>query len=1028
MITDYFKTAANVLLASVFILSSCQKEDTPAETEHGNITMSIRADAFTEISAWTKSYASESVENKLVYAALGIYDSYGRLIYSDKVEGEFSGFDSPVSLHSDQSYKCYMVTGYIASVIEFPQNENQLQSLVIENTTTDSTMGEHTMEGTLDDYGLDRAGSTDRLTPAGLDSGDGVSDGIITIPLKSLWAKVDVALDCSELSDVEITSDNLQLCGAGYGNRDFAPFAENGCRTTTDRLAALPLAKKSPDRGDGMSHFVFYVPENRLGDLLPGNENMDLKIPETVSNSHGSTLGSIVEKCAVELRNSTYTDWGQRTFLYYRFCLGCNPYSNFDIIGGNLYNITIRATKDGYKIKEWKSEYNFSDNRSISLKGISAYCRRVPGTLKFTTRFQMEDLTVCSPGQTVYLLTAYKEGSTNSTNARFNTTHGWKISESSRRMMDELGISYSLKNLYVYAIDGMPEIYYSTSPGISADLGTTIITLEGTRTASTLLELSVPESVAGGVGIPITVETYDGAHSANVTVQTKADGSLTPSWKNKATYIAQRGEIEAKNFTGLAASASFSVKAGSEGYIEVSDNGNNSCSVSLLKAGNAYVHYVGLGSNGKTVCQGDFPVSISAPEMASDPAVYQLSPGGDATSAGYRYTGSGGVLLTRASENGKGYGTYFEPSLFDRLLVPTLSLAGSEADGFLSCSDEGVFVSSLSSGDREITDLLDKVVPDALVLTPPSKDVAAATAGVKIVSPLGEYGEDRFICCIDNHSFSGGSGKRTSSSIVVRPGNTASLPAGTLDLKDYSSSYSIEDLPDMSFSVSESGSVSVSGKTSSDRFSAGKKILYFCCKNFRSGESMRLAAGYMEVYLHLRPGAYIDLSSASPKVTTDIKNHGLVAAAASLREGLKAGKGCIKSTFSRGGYYSLGYGRWNYTDEFDEQGNQYVAPEQNYLMTEFLDNTWQQPVKLGAVAYTIYPGVLERNAGVYDSFENFVSDNPTPPLALEAAGFDFLCESPFNKRMYHYNADGAMCDGDGYSYFILDSDDFCWLN
>ena len=85
MITDYFKTAANVLLASVFILSSCQKEDTPAETEHGNITMSIRADALTEISAWTKSYASESVENKLVYAALGIYDSYGRLIYSDKV-------------------------------------------------------------------------------------------------------------------------------------------------------------------------------------------------------------------------------------------------------------------------------------------------------------------------------------------------------------------------------------------------------------------------------------------------------------------------------------------------------------------------------------------------------------------------------------------------------------------------------------------------------------------------------------------------------------------------------------------------------------------------------------------------------------------------------------------------------------------------------------------------------------------------------------------------------------------------------
>lgn len=1021
----------SVLSTAVVLLAGCLKPDMPAEPGCGVSLLSVKAGNSPESRAWTKAgISSPYFEEAIVCAALGIYDAHGQLVHSERASGSFDGFDTPVRLHSDQSYTCYLVTGYIAGAMDYPANESDLLSLTIENPTYDDVAEDYSLVGTMEEFGLDRAGKTDCLTPRGLDLLDGSADGVIRIPLRSLWAKVRVNLDFSEVEGVSLDEDAApaQLCGPFYGNRVFAPFCPGGSRTVTDRLALLPRAGRTATDGDGIISFVFYTPENMLGNLLPDNRDMDLKTPSSVSAIHGETLGMLVDKSAVVLDSQVSTPWGQSTSLTFRFCLGDNPTGNFDIAGNSFYDVTLTATANGYKIKEWKGEYVAVDNRSLELQTFSVHTEKRNSFPKTVTIFDFDDFTQCSNSSPCYLLANYYVGEERKSWEGYGAANGWRLTSETQALLNELGISCAAVHKYVFAINGQTSIYYSDQPSSVTNPAASVSHLEGPSVQSTLLRFFIPVYVPGGLSVPISIETFDGEHRASVTIQTPASGSLGVDWEHQPKYIGQQGRLIAGSMNGTVCQADFSVKEGSEDIMEVIDNHDNSCTVRLLGAGSGYVHYRGLDMEGICICEGDMPVSILAPTLLAGSDTYSLSPDGTAVTVGYRYTDASGQLMTRAAQAGGGYGNYFEPDLFDALLLPLLSAGDSPVRPLLGLDGMSVYVARLSSGNISAESYLDAAVPGALVLRAGgAQDIAPAQAAVRISSPPGNYGAGRLLCSIDNHILTGAAALRTEGSIAVRAGSTARFPADAFSIQGNYSAISVEPLPDMTFSITPDGGLSVSGKAEPEGYSAGKIPVYFTVRNSRSGESIRLEAGYINAYLHIRCGAVIDLDKPNPEVSAEMKAYQAVPAFTALRNALRESSPCVICTFGRGGYYNLGYGHWNHIDEFDDAGNQYVAPEQNYLMTEFVESNWQGPVKLGETAYRIIPGVLERNAGVYDSPAAFYADNPSPPIDFIFSGANILTVSPFNSGMYHYNATPALADDEGYSFYIIDRESAGWI-
>lgn len=1020
-----------LLLICLFFLSGCLKTSLPERSDSEITYLCVKAGGDLCNKAWTKAgIDSPEFEESIVCAALGIYDAHGQLVYSSRKSGSFDGFDTPVSLHSDQSYTCYLVTGYIAGVIDYPQNEGVLPSLTIENLTYDDAAGDYSLRGALEEFGLDRAGKTDCLTPAGLDLLDGKHDGVIRIPLRSLWAKVRVNLDFSGVEGVSLDENSAeeQICGPLYGNRVFAPFCPEGSRTVADRLALLPRAGRAPSTGDGIIRFIFYTPENRLGNLLPDNGDMDMKTPAMVASSHGAKLAEVVEKTAVVLNSPVSTPWGQNTSLTYRFCLGEDPYGNFDISGNTFYDISLTASSNGYKIKEWKGEYAAVDNRSLELNTFSVHTEKRNTFPKTVTIFDTDDYTECSHTSPLYLLAKYFVGDGRKTWEGYGAENGWRLTNETESLLREMRISYSVVHKYVFAINGQTSIIYSDQPSSVSNPAASVSHLEGPAIQSTLLRFGIPIYVAGGQNVPVSIETFDGAHRASVTIQTPASGSLSVDWENQPKYIAQQGKLIASSMKGTVCKAQFSVKEGSEDVLEVIDNGDNSCFVRLLDKGSGFVHYQGLDSDDECICEGDMPLTVLAPTLSAGSDSYSLPLDGRAVAIGYRYTDSAGNLMSRASAAAGGYGQYFEPDLFDALLLPELSLGESPIRPLLGLSGMSAYVARLSAEGISAESYLDTAAAGALVLRAcGAQNVAPAQAAVRISSPPGEYGAERLLCSIDNHILTGATVLRTAGSIAVRAGSTAQFPFDSFSLQGNFAAISVEPLPDMTFAITPEGRLTVTGKTAPEGYSVGKKPVYLKVRNSRSGESISVQAGYLDIYLHSRCGAVINLDKAHPEVSAEMKGYLAHPVFTALRNQLRAGSPCVVCTFGRGGYYSLGYGHWNYIDEFDDAGNQYVAPEQNYLMTEFVESNWKGPVKLGDVAYTIYPGVLERNAGIYDSAMLFYSDNPHPPIEFLLSGAGFLTVSPFNAEMYHYNAAAALTDDDGYSYYILDKESAGWL-
>ena len=959
-----------------------------------------------ESEVWTKARQAVEVNSgTIVGAAVAIYDSNGTLVFQDKVSGAFTGFTKTARLNKERAYSCYMVTGYIAGKIAFPDSESALEGLEIENDSMNGS-GQYDLTATLRDFGPDRAGSLPRMKPSMLDLADGASDGKVTVPLQSLWAKVEVEFDPSSLSyvDVSLSGDGVQKCGARYGSRVFRPFAPGGS-ISLEKMAMLPMEKRTAEGGEPTGSFCFYVPENMFGNLLPANASSDKKTPSEVEKEHGATVRQAVEQCSVELESTANADWGDQGLLTYRFCLGMNETSNFDIRRNTAYHVILTATAEGFAIKEWKASLELPDSRVLRLNAPER-SEKTEG-MGILPCFIDSDIAEADFNSGLYLIPDYFAMAQDFTRSTYGQTPGWDLTPQTKAMLSSYGIQWELVKRYVYVDNSHNRVFYSEEkPGNSFPFADAYVYYDKRELPSDVLKLYSTDDIDTGTSIPITIQTHDGQHSATVTAQVVADGSVTIAWDKKAEFIAHQGKIKTTRKTGSVKSVRFSVKDEYSSIIEVVDAGNGTCTVKAKRAGDAAIEYTGINANGAQVCHGIFPFTVEAPVLHSGTSAVELSLDGTAVSLEPYYTDRYGNRLS------------FNSALYEELLAPGLAATESAAAAFLGCSGTSAFIAELTRGGASVSTVVGRSFADALEVRPKAApDVNSAYCDVYVKPPLGRD-PDALLGTIDNQMITGFKISH-SGGIAVSGGVTATLPNLNLDLGASAGSISIQGTADLSFALTPSGAITVTGATNPTGFTAGRIPLNVSCSNSRCGGSVTIACGYLDVYLHTAPVAMINLDTFFPEVSADIAGKEQIDAFADLYTKLTKGYQAVRCNFGNGSFYSLGNGRWNHIDEFDDAGNQYTAPQQGGLMTEFIEKNWPSEYHFGEVAYTIHPGDLESDAGKYDSMEQFLSFNEHASLYFDFSRQSFLRQSPFVTSMYHFDF-GSQTDSYGYSYYIID--------
>ena len=199
-------------------------------------------------------------------------------------------------------------------------------------------------------YSIDEMSELEgRLPMAWSRCGVQVREGMeqIDVQLERLAAKITFSLEKNVLEGLRVTSARLCQCASAV-----RPFQDTGTRgsraVSPDELIAGDMATEADllELNGGKS-IVFYALENCQGILLPDNVSPACKVPEE--------LGPVADLC-------TYLEvagvFGEDSFLdgevIYRFYLGLDACTSFDVPGNSSIDVTLQLTGIGLREVSWR--------------------------------------------------------------------------------------------------------------------------------------------------------------------------------------------------------------------------------------------------------------------------------------------------------------------------------------------------------------------------------------------------------------------------------------------------------------------------------------------------------------------------------------------------------------------------------------------------------------------------------------------------------------------------------------------------
>ena len=168
-------------------------------------------------------------------------------------------------------------------------------------------------------------------------------DEDISISMERLVSKISLNIDMNLIDGLKITSVRMLQAA-----RIIRPFMEGGSRILTSEETFNGDYANDEDITRLMSgeSIVLYAPENCQGELLPDNSDPWNKIPEKIT---GADLCTYIEISGVWLEDAFYE--GE---VKYRFYLGEDATSNFDIRRNSIQTMTLFLEEENLERVSWK--------------------------------------------------------------------------------------------------------------------------------------------------------------------------------------------------------------------------------------------------------------------------------------------------------------------------------------------------------------------------------------------------------------------------------------------------------------------------------------------------------------------------------------------------------------------------------------------------------------------------------------------------------------------------------------------------
>lgn len=252
---------------------------------------------------------------------------------------ETSGYlESPTSftmkLFKERSYNMYVLANM--GKVTPPQTEDEMIGYLYSIKSVSEIKTALPMAWSLKDYEIN------------------VASPRVSIALERLVSRIILSIDSSELEDFKVTSVRLR-----QGALQMYPYYENGDggsrASSTSEVGDGDWASTSDltNLNSGQTAY-FYALENCQGVLLPDNRSAESKIPSEIpSNAELCTFLEMTASYSGEYEGVSVSSDN----VQYRFYLGSDNCSDFNIRRNSVIKVALTVTKDRIFDESWKVSY-----------------------------------------------------------------------------------------------------------------------------------------------------------------------------------------------------------------------------------------------------------------------------------------------------------------------------------------------------------------------------------------------------------------------------------------------------------------------------------------------------------------------------------------------------------------------------------------------------------------------------------------------------------------------------------------------
>ena len=805
-------------LALVLLLggvASCQRETDPAPEEDVDLYTLSLSRVQPESKGLIGSWNDRSAETILSQARLAIYLN-GRLHTDYPV-----GSGDKVQLNKALEYNIYALTSTGEGWV-WPQDEADLaeKTLILEE---DSSVYRT--------RGIPLFGSLTKTRPEEADAYDGLTDGCITLPVRRLFARVAFHFEPDFASLQPYAFNELVSLNVCHSNNVLRPFSESCKALSTSDIRISGWDRKTEPYlySDQPDAIVLYIPENLQGDLLSHNDDPYRKIPDQVDLLNGAGKADLCTYLeAVVHAEETYLP-GVGGDATYRFYLGKNTTTNFDVEGNVDYDVTLTLSREGLGMTaNWKVDTgSLSDNRHFHFlansrmvrPGGTAYLRCTYGSSDTYDNFaapmwgsQWGFYAGDAATYTAYTAT----GATDASQVHLHGTalvcphcgHEYEaFPDGLDGDLSRLGSSFIqtrqhqwiAENLYRegneficrYCSDNPTVFFPAEDPDHLPLVDCSTYAYTGSTTAS-YLWISIPDSVPLHSVFPVFGGSGDGRHTDRIDIQVGDDTPVLLNLSALPRYIAQQGSVTASRLpagtTGLTFRTTYQSTAG---MLSLEDNSpaatNVSCTIKSCRAGTATVKVYDKATDLEV---GSFAMQVAAPVIAfeGNPSTTQwLVPDGTALDLPAHYETAEGAAMDVAATDQLGFGNHFAPSLYAAWLGDITAQAGTHADTpLLGFSGRQAYLRYFVLGEHTAT--FHSPMADAIRLVSSlNTDVLPVSLTAGIHAPVSGYLGDNIL--IEDWSLLEEIGWTAGQTAAIawraRPGSTLLLPGGRPSIGNY---------------------------------------------------------------------------------------------------------------------------------------------------------------------------------------------------------------------------------------------------